>query len=336
MEMTSCHTVISVTESSQTAAARAAARELAAASSFDETDAHRAGLVATELATNLVKHTGGGELLLRRVAGGPAGAIELIAIDRGPGIRDVSLALSDGHSTRGSPGTGLGAIGRLSDDFDLYSQVGRGTVVLARLRARRTTVGAAAMRVGVVSVPKTGERVCGDGWTVRYDADGLTLMVADGLGHGPLAAEAAQTAMARFDSGARGDVAASLQDIHDALRHTRGAAAAIANIHPRKGVVRYGGVGNISAAVVHDGAVRQAVSHNGTLGYEARRFREYTYPWAHDALLLVHTDGLTSRWSLDEYPGVRRRDASLVAALLYRDHSRGRDDVTIVVAREAA
>src|SRR4051812_19083356 len=108
------HHAVPVTESSQVSAARFEARELADRAGFDETDVHRVGLVATELATNLVKHATDGVLLIRITASSPDGEIELLSIDRGPGIYDVGRCLSDGHSTAGSPGTGLGAIRRLA------------------------------------------------------------------------------------------------------------------------------------------------------------------------------------------------------------------------------
>jgi anti-sigma regulatory factor (Ser/Thr protein kinase) len=335
--MITSHDVVPVAESSQPSSARMRARELAERAGFDGTDAHRVGLVTTELATNLVKHAGtGGEILMRTTHCGPAAEVELLSIDRGPGMRDVSQSMGDGHSTSGSPGTGLGAIQRLSDDFDIYSQAGKGTVVLARLRARRAPASTRTlMRVGVVSVPKAGEDVCGDGWCVRHLADGLMALIADGLGHGPIAAEAARAAIAAFDDNPQADPAAALEAIHDGLRHTRGAAVAIADVRPGSQVVKYAGVGNIAAVMIQNGTSRQAVSHNGTLGHRAQHFREFAYPWTPGGLIVMHSDGLISHWSLDGYAGLKQRDPVVVAAILYRDFSRQRDDVTVLVARES-
>ena len=304
---------------------------------LDETDAYRVGIVATELATNLLKHGRDGTLLIRVSDTSPA-EIELIALDRGPGIRDVSQALVDGHSTAGSPGTGLGAIRRLSEDFDISSMPGRGTAVLARLRAgRRSRDRSGPFRVGGVSVPVRGETVCGDAWHTRMYSDGVALLVADGLGHGPAASEASAAAVEAFErEPLGGQTDRALESIHLAIRHTRGAAAAIADLTRGRNVVRYSGVGNISGVVCLDGASRQAVSNNGTLGHQVRTFREFQYPWEADGLLVMHSDGVSGRWTLDDYPGLRQRDPSLIAAILYRDFARSRDDATVVVAREAA
>jgi len=336
MEVSQPHTRIPVTERSQPSAARFAAQDAAEAAGFSARDVHRAGLVATELATNLVKHAIGGEVLVRRASTQPGADVEIIAIDRGPGIGDPARALSDGHSTAGSPGTGLGAARRLSDVFDLYSQRDRGTVVLARLRTGRAA-GPAACRLvfGGLAVAKRGEDICGDAWQVRCDTDGALAIMADGLGHGIQAGEASSAAIAAAAPHAR-DLPRMLETMHMGLRHTRGAAAALATILPDQGLVKFAGIGNLAAVISRAGATRHAVSLNGTLGHAAREFREYSYPWDPDASFIMHTDGLGSRWSLDEYPGLRRRDPALVAAVLYRDFAREYDDVAVIVGREGA
>jgi anti-sigma regulatory factor (Ser/Thr protein kinase) len=336
MEVTS-HLRFPITEASQPVAARFAARDLAERAGFSEGDTYRAGLVATELSTNLAKHAQGGELLLRITEVEPAGEIELLSIDAGPGMADVSRSLEDGHSTAGSPGTGLGAIRRLSDDFDIHSTTGRGTVVFVRLRANRAARrGRAQFVVGGVSVALAGEQLCGDGWGIQPRANGLVALVVDGIGDGPPAAEAAAAVSSAFASQMFATPAAALGAIHEAVRHTRGAAAAISEIRQDQGILKFAGVGNISAAICGNGAMRQTVSHNGTLGHEARYFRDYVYPWSAGSLLVMHSDGLKTQWSLDAYPGVKSRHPAVVASVLYRDYSRKRDDVTVVVAREAS
>jgi len=336
MEVSRAHRRVAVVESSQPSAARFAARDAAEAAGFGEQDAHRAGLIATELATNLVKHATGGELLVREI-GGAAPEIELIAIDRGPGIDNVARSLADGQSTTGSSGTGLGAVQRLADDFDIYSEKPRGTVVLARVCAGRSRPTAErALTVGAISIAKNGETVCGDSWQVAQRPDSALVIVADGLGHGISASEASVAAIATINPRQNGDVAARLRTMHDGLRHTRGAAAAIAEICLRPGLVKFAGIGNISGTIYRPGITRHTVSLNGTLGHEARSFREYSYPWEAGATIVMHSDGLGTHWSLDDYRGLHQRHPAVIAAVLYRDFSRQRDDVTVVVGREAA
>ena len=174
----------------------------------------------------------------------------------------------------------------------------------------------------------------GDALAVRDGADGCVAMVVDGLGHGPLAAAAARGALDVFARVGGALPAEILAQAHDALRTTRGAAAAVAHIHRHLGIVRFCGVGNIAGAVIVQGAVRRMVSHNGTMGMGAPRIGEFTYPWSSDALAVLHTDGLGSKWDLAAYPGLSTRPPSLIAAVLYRDFARDRDDVTVLVLRE--
>lgn len=331
------HTVVSVVESSQPSSARLAARALADKAGFDEADSYRVGIVATELATNLVKHARVGEILLRINSDGAAHELEMIALDRGPGKPNVSTAMSDGHSTAGSAGIGLGAVRRMSDEFDIYSSVPYGTIVLARLRPSRSTRTKRHSIVAAgVAVAKAGEAECGDAWMLDYQQDGVVALLADGLGHGHFAAEAARAVVRLFNGRTTDGCADALATVHDGVRHTRGAAAAVVRIARSKQILTFAGIGNIVAAVVGLDSTRHAVSHNGTLGHEARHFREYTYPWPAAGLLVMHSDGLISHWSLDRYPGLKQRHPGVVAATLYRDFSRGRDDVSVVVAREAA
>ena len=337
MEVTASHRKVPVVEQSQVSASRFAAREAAETAGFDDEDVYRAGLVATELAGNLVKHASGGEMLIRFVSRAPAGEIELIAIDRGPGMPDVSRSMADGHSTTGTPGTGLGAIRRLADEFDIHSQAGKGTVILARLRAGRARRRSEpVMEIAGVSVAKSGESVCGDAWQTHHHAAGALVVVADGLGHGLQADEASRAAIAAVDPDRDGDVVTSLRAMHEGIRHTRGAAGAIADVRPRSGVVTFAGVGNIAGTIWGATATRHTVSANGVLGHEARQFREFSYPWEPRAIVVMHSDGLISHWSLDDHRGLRQRHPALVAAVLYRDFSRERDDVTVVAGREAA
>jgi anti-sigma regulatory factor (Ser/Thr protein kinase) len=233
-----------------TAAAEAKRRAIATARElgFGDASAGSVGIVAMELATNLYRHGGGGELLVRSVSCGAVPGMELIALDQGPGLRDTSSALRDGFSTAGGLGTGLGAVQRFSSPFDVYAPPGKGTAVFSRLWARPLggVLPGRRFTVGAVSVPVGGENVCGDSWAVQQTDDRALFMVVDGLGHGVLAAEASDAAVAAFrrhtDDGPRALVGA----LDTALRHTRGAALAIAEALPGAGVLNYVGLGNIS------------------------------------------------------------------------------------------
>lgn len=189
---------------------------------------------------------------------------------------------------------------------------------------------------GAVSLPFPGESACGDGWALEQSGARVVVIVADGLGHGP-AAEAASAEMLRvFRDGPLRGPAAILRAGHEALRATRGAAVAVADINMESGVVQFGGIGNISAVIISGNERKGMVSHNGTVGYQMRTPHEISYAWRDDSLLIMHSDGLQTSWRLDDYAGLEQAHPSVIAGVLYRDFTRGRDDVTVLVARGRA
>jgi anti-sigma regulatory factor (Ser/Thr protein kinase) len=332
--------VLPVTEPSGIGKARRTAVDLAVQAGFTDTDAGAVAITVTELATNLVKHARDGRIVVR-ARRGEITSIEILSLDRGPGIADVGRCLRDGYSTAGSPGTGLGAVMRAAATFDVESVVGLGTAILAVVRrsdraSRTTAADPPRFDVGAIAVPHAGESVSGDAWAVEEDARCASFLVADGLGHGLLAADAAGSAVDAFNKSRGMTPGARLEALHAALRPTRGAAVGVAQIDTRRQVVTFAGIGNIAAAIVTDGRQRQMVSHPGIMGHDMRRVAEFTYPWTHDSLLVMTSDGLTTHWHYDRYPGLVRRHPSLVAGMLWRDFARGRDDATVLVARERA
>lgn len=330
--------VVTVDESSRVSQARRIATTLGGHIGLDEEQRGKLALVVTEAATNLLKHAGGGDLIVQGIECWRGTGVEILAVDKGPGIGDVSRSMTDGFSTAGSAGNGLGAIARLSDDFDLHSHPGLGTALLARLWSAslltvRKTPG---LEVDGVSVAYPGETVCGDGWSVVETPDQSLTMVVDGLGHGRQAAEAARDAIEVFRAQADRSPAEILGAAHSALRSTRGAAMAIALVDRRRDEVRFAGVGNIAAVLLdpRSGRTTSMVSRNGIVGHTMHKVQEFTYPWARDLLLVMNSDGLTSHWQLERYPGLMLRSPGLIAGVLYRDFKRGRDDVTVLVARD--
>ncbi|HKA56329.1 MAG TPA: ATP-binding SpoIIE family protein phosphatase [Candidatus Binatia bacterium] len=333
---------LAVTEASQVAEARRCATALAQRAGFNETDTGKVALVVTELATNLVKHATRGALVLRVVPPPDADGIEALALDTAPGVANFAACLRDGYSTAGSPGTGLGAIVRLSSQCEIYSLPGKGTAVLARLRPQgaRATQAPAARRppatVGAVCLPCAGETACGDAWAIDQRAGRILVMVADGLGHGLRAAEAAREAVRVFQARPTLAPAALLEVIHTALRGTRGAAVAVAEIDLTQQAVSFAGVGNIAGTVLTPTGRYGLASHGGIVGHTVPKIQAFTHPRIDMSLLVMHSDGLLSRWDLDAYPGLVSRHPGLIAGVLYRDYARGRDDVTVVAVKTPA
>jgi anti-sigma regulatory factor (Ser/Thr protein kinase) len=329
----SLHTSFPIGDPSRVGEARRHAAQLAYECGLDGVETGRLALVVTELATNLLRHARNGRLLLS--ARPDRCEVEVIAIDEGPGIADIERCLGDGFSTGGTSGTGLGAVRRLAQHFDLHSTVPEGTVVLARVRAAAAAAkpSQAAACVGAISLAAPGEQVCGDGWGFALAGDEIAVMVADGLGHGPDAEEASDAALAVFAEDPLAGPRALLERSHARLRSTRGAAVMLLHADARAGTVRSAGAGNVLARLISGTSDRTILTQNGTAGVTIRTPEESSTAWPPHALLVVCSDGIETRWRGEILAPVLGRDPTLAAALIARDHCRGRDDATVAVVR---
>jgi anti-sigma regulatory factor (Ser/Thr protein kinase) len=320
-------------DSSEVAPARRGVSALATRLGFNVEDAGRASLVATEIGTNLIKHGGGGELLAKTITSGARTGIELLGLDKGPGIDDLSKCLRDGYSTGGSPGTGLGAIERISQHFDIYSRPGHGTAVLAQLWPDAKRPPPDPLEFGTLVVPKPGETECGDAYCCHERPGGVLILGVDGLGHGLGAAQATAAACRAFDTMKHQTPTVIMQLLHEALRPTRGAAITLMDMDWAQGRATSIGVGNVIPALVNGGDIKRLAIDNGIVGHVISRPRELHYPCSPDTVLIMHSDGLTANWQLDRYPGLMQHHVALIAGVLYRDCKRGRDDSMVVVVR---
>ena len=325
-----------VEDPSQVGDCRRAAQRLAELYDFDDTLTGRVGIVATELANNLVKHAGGGELLIQALDDGAVVSIEVVALDRGPGMH-VDTCMRDGYSTGGTAGTGLGAVLRMSSMFDVYSIIDQGTAVVSRVsqpvlpKASDSAPPGKTPEFGAICLALAGEVECGDTWRVAQRGEDTVILVVDGLGHGPLAASAARAAAAAFVERPFDPPSECMQRLHNSLIGSRGAAAACAVLDPEKSKVIYSGVGNISGVSVNGDRSKGMVSHNGILGVQLPRKQQFEYDYNPGSRVVMHSDGMSARWSIGDYPGLFTHHAAVIAAVLYRDHARTRDDVTVVV-----
>jgi anti-sigma regulatory factor (Ser/Thr protein kinase) len=320
-------------ERSQVGGARRAAIELATTLEFDEAQAGKVGLAVTECATNVLKHAGTGRLMVRTLRGPGRGGIEIMALDKGPGIADIASSLRDGQSTSGTLGGGLGALSRMSERFEVFTLPGRGTVVRLEIWPAGVAPAVPAIEHGGICVPMHGERVCGDGWGVEFHRDQALVLVADGLGHGVNAHEAANAATDALTANPESEPHDLIMTCHGALARTRGAAVAVARLFASGERGAFAGVGNIVCRIEGTTANRHLVSYSGIVGHTLRKLQEFAFPWPTGALLVLHSDGLGTHWDFKDYPGLTTRHPALIAAVLYRDYDRGRDDSSVVVLR---
>jgi anti-sigma regulatory factor (Ser/Thr protein kinase) len=323
-----------VEDASQVSDARRRIAALSESLGFDEVEAGRVSIGVTELATNLVKHAKDGALLAVSDDYSALPALQVLALDRGEGMASVQQCMQDGYTTVGSPGTGLGALLRQSHELEIYSAVGEGTAIYVRFEKGRVPAKAAEhpRSFGAVTLPKSGEIANGDGWAAAGTPGSRTYLVVDGLGHGQPAADASRAAMEEFRRSAGRSLTEILNAIHTALRHTRGAAVAVARTDEENDQLIFAGVGNIGGTIITEGQSRKTVSRNGTVGLTMPRVQEYVYPFRRHSTFFMYSDGMLTNWSCDPYPGLLARHPMLIAGVLFRDFRRERDDVTMLVA----
>jgi anti-sigma regulatory factor (Ser/Thr protein kinase) len=327
---------VAISDQSSVGECRRAARALAESAGFDETKMGRIAIIASEVATNIVKHATSGTVLVQMLDDGIHAQLEILGIDRGPGMNDIAHCMRDGYSSAGTSGNGLGAIARLSDTFDGYSIAGQGTVFMSRIEKSKSAghpAAKAAFEVGAICVAVAGEIECGDNWCLSHDGAHIGMLVADGLGHGGPAAAASSAAVNSYRTLPFQPPSSQMSMMHKALSGTRGAAVACALLHPTAGKIEYAGIGNICGSVVTEGRQRGMVSHNGTAGVQLLRAQQFEYPWPTDSHVVMHSDGLTARWNLEVYPGLMQHHPAIVAGILFRDFARARDDATVLVVQ---
>jgi anti-sigma regulatory factor (Ser/Thr protein kinase) len=318
------------------------AMAMARAHGFPSDAIERVGVVAEEMAVNILHHAGNGDVILRTVGENGRGCIEVLALDKGPGIGDIRRAMRDPQLPKDSPANGLPGVRKAADMFDIYSPAGRGTAVVAHVGAfvcqgATCACGESASRgiMGVVCVPVQGEDECGDSWAIDTIAGRQVVLLVDGLGHGPEAATAAMAAVAVFRDAPDEDPLFILRAMHAALHNTRGAAISMTVLDTATRTAHFCGVGNVEGRVVTLAANRHMVPQNGIVGQNMPRLQSVTTPWPADGRLVMHSDGIASRWRIEHYPGLLARHPALLAGVLFRDGARARDDATVIVLRDA-
>jgi anti-sigma regulatory factor (Ser/Thr protein kinase) len=322
---------VPITDASSVGEARRRGLLLADRVGFDSVRSGEFGLLITEVSRNVLVHGGGGQMIMVGTKNGNGAVASVLALDNGPGIPDITKAMGDGYSTAGTMGGGMGAMKRIATSLEVFTNRS-GTIVLLELGSPSKKGG---MQVAGMAVPYPGERLSGDGWAYHQTQERTVILLVDGLGHGVSAAEAADEAVAIFGNRVERPPSEILSYVHDGLRKTRGAVAAVAEILPAQKTLNYAGVGNISASLLSKQASRSLVSHSGTLGLATAKIQEFKTDWPADAILIMHSDGVQTRWDLSSYSGLLARHPAVIGAALLRDFRRQRDDASVVVVKAA-
>lgn len=294
-------------------------------------------IIVAEMTSNLLKHAEAGELLMCITGEKGNEYLELIYIDNGPGIADPERMLMDGISTSITTGHGLGSIKRLSDFFEIYSMRGWGTIMLCRIFKSTAPVVKIKPKKFVLRsliVAKPGEIVSGDGNTWKLTGDYLKLLVADGLGHGPGANEAAAAACAAFSLCGENDPVEILRFIDNSIKKTRGVVGTVVVYDFKNKLWNTAGVGNISTRMLSYVNTRNFISYNGIIGHNMpHSMTSQQVSSSEFQQIVLCSDGLKTKWDSHTYPGVNKFDMTVLAAALYKDFAGKTDDMSVVVGK---
>jgi len=301
---------------------------------------HRAAetdIIIAELTSNLIKYAGGGDLLYRAHYNGSYNEIEIYCLDKGIGIENVTKIMNDGYSTSNTLGQGLGAIKRLSNDFQIYSMRGWGTVQYIKIcdKADFSVLPSEnELNLSAISVNYPGERVCGDGYYIKYSKKGFQIFCGDGLGHGAKANEAVQQAVRAFKQCTENDPASILRYVHEHVKKSRGLVATIACADYTAETWSICGIGNINTRIYNGLDNKTYTPYNGIIGHNIPRTLNNTVvPYQKHQIIIMHSDGLRTRWNLAELTSIIKQSPGIIASALYKDNVRGTDDATILVGK---
>ncbi len=301
---------------------------------FSETRTGEIDIVVSEMLSNLIKYAATGEILYRM---SNPGVFELLCIDNGPGMKDVTYSSRDGVSTKNTLGQGLGSIARLSNHSQVYSQPKWGTIIYSKfINNEKQQISDDRKKIifSCINVALPGQMVCGDGAAIRYLDDKVMILAADGLGHGPHAKDAVDKAVDVFNNSMSCDPVELVREINAVIKKTRGIVGTVAVIHLQNKKWEICGIGNVLTRLQKGLEFKNYISNNGIIGVNIPpRLENAVWDMEKFQLLIFCSDGIKTRWDLAKYPSILKYDPMIIAAALYKDHARRTDDMTVLIVK---
>jgi anti-sigma regulatory factor (Ser/Thr protein kinase)/serine/threonine protein phosphatase PrpC len=329
------------------------ANRFATESGLATVDAQCVATAVSELARNILKYAGRGEILLKRIQCETSRGVVVTSRDNGPGIDDIEAAMQDHFSSSGTLGLGLPGVRRMMDEFAIDSVPGESTTVsclkwdnpprgirnfLSRAAAGAsrdagTAPGASLpLDFATYSRPCQGEYLNGDLAMIEQRGHLMLLAVIDGLGHGPEAHRVASLAGAHLKKHWKEDVVACIRQLHEALRGSLGAVAGIAVINTQTGEARFTGIGNIAYRLFGPRASRM-VSMAGNLGHQIRTPQVQQHRLTDEDVVVMYSDGVKDRFDQEDYPQLRYQSAETIARTIVDRFGKAHDDATCLALR---
>lgn len=269
--------------------------------------------ILSELCTNIVKYAKRGNISVVRIDAKDEVMLEITAIDNGPGIANLDLALQDKFSTGGTLGLGLPGVRRMADNFEILSSKENGTIVkvLKKIKSKQTnrsqlnsdivekkenfkiTQHLQTNELDIASFvkPSPGEISCGDKISVITMPNSILLCITDVSGHGNEASKLANEIEAYLAKNASNNLDSLISNLHNQFKGSRGAAMGFLHIDLKDWAMNYCGVGNTGASLISS-THRRFISKEGILGQRLPSLNIQTATLTQGDLFFMWTDGL--------------------------------------------
>ena len=309
---------------------------MAADLGFAEQDTEEIVLVAGELATNLVRHAAGGTMVLAPAKENGRSGVQIETVDAGPGIRDVDRALTDGYTTRGSLGYGLGTVNRLMDELDISAGMeGRGTHLTCRrwVRSQKVSGRGCPLSFGAATRCHPKMNLNGDAFVIKKWGESALVAVIDGLGHGQFAHRAAEKAREYIERHFDLPLADIFRGTGHSCRATRGLVMALARFDWAEARLTYAAIGNIETRVMGPEVSMRFPIRRGIVGLNAPAAPVSEHRWEPDWVMILHSDGLTTKWRWEDLGSAVEKPATAVSQEITRRFATDNDDATVVVVK---
>ncbi len=329
---------LTVSHSCDVGEARRLTKALAGNLGFNASESEELAIVASELASNLVKHANGGLMILTPLEEGGRVGIRIESRDNGPGIKEIEQAITDGFSTSGSLGCGLGAVNRLMDEFEVQPRLdGKPGTQISCLRLKRDyfqKIGICPLSFGIATRAYRHLDFNGDSFVIKRWGTSALIALIDGLGHGQFAHHAALAAREYIENHYDQPLEALFRGTGRACRATRGVVMAIALFDwgAEPITLTFSSIGNIETRAFGSAASMNFIRERGVVGFNAGDPVVTKNNWNPEAVLVMHTDGLNSAWRWTDFPELAGIPVAHTARYLLHKLAKNDDDTTVIVA----
>lgn len=315
---------------------------------FSDKEVDEISIAVIELGENLIAHdTIEGEIIYSSFEEGKKKGIEIISIDKGPGIASIEAVMEDGYSSKKSLGIGLGAVKRMMSLLSIESTVQNlqtpinfrenlpGTKIIARkiIEPKEKEICRLSKKTtfSVFTRSKLGEIYNGDNYILKNFENRTLFGVIDGLGHGEGASTASNMARVSILEHFSEELDVIVELLHNKLRKTRGVALSLGLIDHELNIIKYVGIGNVLTRVFNTSAPIRPINYNGTLGVSLRKFKIYDYPWDQNNIIIMSSDGISSKYDLNDFLDVLYKHPMVIGQKIFKKFGKYYDDATILI-----